>query len=185
MSENQVHFWHPHLILIELFFSLANRNILMLLNARHFICFQLFGLHQSWPLSFTTHFQRYAQTESILSYSYNKAGVILHLSFVMWSHSLWEHMHVCFIAHGNRGVSAEQIFTCCVVLPQEVRRRRRRRRTSPLVNRTGECILWNLCWVLICFSQRMTQHTVEVGERKGPEEPSPLFRTWGSQWQAS
>lgn len=43
------------------------------------------------------------------------------------------HMSMCFAAHGNRGVSARQIFTHCVVLPPEVRRS-----TSPFVNRAGE-----------------------------------------------
>lgn len=38
----------------------------------------------------------------------------------------------------------------------------RSRRTSPLVNRTGECILWNLSGVMTCFSQPMTQRGEEI-----------------------
>lgn len=138
------------------------------------ICFQLFRLQQCRRLSFVTCFLRYAQIELFLRLfpqqsADESASLICHvMQFVVGK-------HVCFIAHGNRGVSAEQIFTCCVVLPQEVRRRRRR--TSPFVNRTGERILCNHYGALICFSQRMTQHTVEEGERKRPAKPSPLFRT--------
>lgn len=65
--------------------------------------------------------------------------LVMHAWTLAWGHLLWKNMYVCFTVHGPRGVSAAQIFTHCVV---RLFQRWRSRRTSPLVNRTGERILW-------------------------------------------
>lgn len=111
-------------------FDLADRanNVL--------IC--LLPLRHCWPYSMIICFQSYAQADPELFLQQSEDDCA---SPKLWCEVICcgESMYVWFTAHGNRGVSASQIFKRCVVLPWEVEKekknltlRQQNRRAYPL-----------------------------------------------------
>lgn len=139
---------------------------------------QLFRLRHSRPHYIITCFQSCAKNtsnpESLLLQHREDDGASPNCgvkSFVVGKHVL----HVGFLARGNRGVSAGQIFTRTVWSCLE---RWGRRGTSPFVNRTGECILCNLGGGLICFSHEWVN--IEGKTRKRERESLHSIRPGGA-----
>lgn len=123
-------------------------------------------MYSSWKAVDSVHALFFVMHKHDKEYCDHRANMTVHLltlAFVVGKHvcffyCTWKPRCVCRFSHA--------VWSCL--------ERWRSRGTSPFINRTRECILWNLSGVMTRFSHRMTQYGENRIERESRETVSML-----------